>query len=104
LLAMRSIVDLAGLCDNVPPMLFSAAVVLLLSRQCLVRSYQTPATSATSISALIYTKVGWTLLFGYLFWGSLPEPLEWLGVLFILLSSWMIVFRVTPSARLGSVD
>jgi drug/metabolite transporter (DMT)-like permease len=44
------------------------------------------------------------LLFGYLFWGSLPEPLEWLGVLFILLSSWMIVFRVTPSARLGSVD
>jgi S-adenosylmethionine uptake transporter len=104
LLAMGSIVDLAGLWNKMTPMLFSSAVLLFLSRQCLVRSYQTPVTSATSISALIYTKVGWTLLFGYLFWGSLPEPLEWLGVLFILLSSWMIVFRVTPSARLGSVD
>ena len=104
LLAMGSIIDLADLWNKMTPMLFGSAVLLFLSRQCLVRSYQTPVTSATSISALIYTKVGWTLLFGYLFWGSLPEPLEWLGVLFILLSSWMIVFRVTPSARLGSVD
>jgi len=104
LLAMGSIIDIAGLWNKMTPMLFGSAVLLFLSRQCLVRSYQTPVTSATSISALIYTKVGWTLLFGYLFWGSLPEPLEWLGVLFILLSSWMIVFRVTPSARLGRVD
>ena len=104
LLAMGSIIDLADLWNKMTPMLFGSAVLLFLSRQCLVRSYQTPVTSATSISALIYTKVGWTLLFGYLFWGSLPEPLEWFGVLFILLSSWMIVFRVTPSARLGSVD
>jgi S-adenosylmethionine uptake transporter len=104
LLAMGSIIDIAGLWNKMTPMLFGSAVLLFLSRQCLVRSYQTPVTSATSISALIYTKVGWTLLFGYLFWGSLPEPLEWFGVLFILLSSWMIVFRVTPSARLGSVD
>ena len=104
LLAMGSIIDLADLWNKMTPMLFGSAVLLFLSRQCLVRSYQTPVTSATSISALIYTKVGWTLLFGYLFWGSLPEPLEWLGVLFILLSSWMIVFRVTPSAKLGRVD
>ena len=104
LLAMGYIVDLAGLWDKMTPMLFSAAVLLFLSRQCLVRSYQAPVTSATSISALIYTKLGWTLLFGYLFWGSLPEPLEWLGVLLIILSSWLIVFRVTPPTRLGSVD
>jgi S-adenosylmethionine uptake transporter len=104
LLAMGSIIDLAGLWNKMTPMLFSSAVLLFLSRQCLVRSYQTPVTSATLISALIYTKVGWTLLFGYLFWDSLPEPLEWLGVLLILLSSWMIVFRVTPSARLESRD
>jgi len=102
LLVMGSIIDLAGLWNKMP-MLFSSAVLLFLSRQCLVRSYQTPVTSATSISALIYTKLGWTLLFGYLFWGSLPEPLEWLGVLLIILSSWMIVFRVTPPTRLGSV-
>ena len=104
LLVMGSIIDLAGLWNKMTPMLFSAAVLLFLSRQCLVRSYQAPVTSATSISALIYTKVGWTLLFGYWFWGSLPEPLEWLGVLLIILSSWLIVFRVTPSTRLGSVD
>ena len=104
LLAMGSIIDLADLWNKMTPMLFGSAVLLFLYRQCLVRSYQTPVTSATSISALIYTKVGWTLLFGYLLWGSLPEPLEWLGVLFILLSSWMIVFRVTPSTRLESGD
>ena len=104
LLVMGSIIDLAGLWNKMTPMLFSSAVLLFLSRQCLVRSYQTPVTSATSISALIYTKLGWTLLFGYWFWGSLPEPLEWLGVLLIILSSWLIVFRVTPSTRLGSVD
>ena len=104
LLAMGYIVDLAGLWDKMTPMLFSAAVLLFLSRQCLVRSYQAPVTSATSISALIYTKVGWTFLFGYWFWGILPEPLEWLGVLLIILSSCIIVFRVTPSTRLGRVD
>jgi drug/metabolite transporter (DMT)-like permease len=104
LLAMGYIVDLAGLWDKMTPMLFSAAVLLFLSRQCLVRSYQTTVTSATSISALIYTKVGWTLLFGYWFWGIIPEPLERLGVLLIILSSWMIIFRVTPSTRLKSVD
>ena len=104
LLEMGFIIDLADLWSKITPMLFSSAVLLFLSRQCLVRSYQTPVTSATSISALIYTKVGWTYLIGYWFWGNLPEPLEWLGGLLILLSSWMIVFRVTPPTRLGSVD
>ena len=58
LLAMGSIIDIAGLWNKMTPMLFGSAVLLFLSRQCLVRSYQTPVTSATSISALIYTKVG----------------------------------------------
>jgi len=98
---MGSTIDLADLWDKITPLLFSSAVLLFLSRQCLVRSYQTTATSATSISTLIYTKVGWTLLFGYLFWGILPEPLEWLGILLIIFSSWMIVFRGTPSSRSG---
>ena len=98
---MGSTIDLADLWDKITPLLFSSAVLLFLSRQCLVRSYQTTATSATSISTLIYTKVGWTFLFGYWFWGNLPEPLEWLGVLLILLSSWMIVFRGAPSSRSG---
>jgi len=101
LVAMGSIIDLAGLWNKMTPLLFSSAVLLFLSRQCLVRSYQTTVTSATSISALIYTKVGWILLFGYLFWGNLPEPLEWLGILLIIFSSWMIVFRGTPSSRSG---
>jgi drug/metabolite transporter (DMT)-like permease len=99
LVAMGSTIDLADLWNKMTPLLFSSAVLLFLSRQCLVRSYQTTVTSATSISTLIYTKVGWTLLFGYLFWGNLPEPLEWLGILLIIFSSWMIVFRGTPSSR-----
>ena len=99
LVAMGSIIDFAVLWNKITPMLISAPVLLFLSRQCLVRSYQTADTSATSISAMIYTKLGWFLLFGYLFWDSLPEPLEWLGVILIILSSWMIVSRGTPSAN-----
>ncbi len=104
LVAMIFFIDFPYLWNKITPMLLSSAVLLFLSRQCLVRSYQAPVTSATSIAALIYTKLGWTLLFGYLFWGSLPEPLEWLGVLLIVLSSWIIVIRTTQSSRLGSMD
>ena len=97
LVAMIFFIDFAYLWNKITPMLLSSAVLLFLSRQCLVRSYQAPVTSATSIAALIYTKLGWTLLFGYLFWGSLPEPLEWFGVFLIIISSWIIVFRTTQS-------
>ena len=76
---------------NASPVILSSAILLFLSRQCLVRSYQAPVTKATSISALIYTKLAWTLLFGYWIWGSLPQPLEWLGVGFIIISSWLVV-------------
>ena len=104
LVAMIFFIDFAYLWNKITPMLLSSAVLLFLSRQCLVRSYQAPVTSATSIATLIYTKLGWTLLFSYLFWGILPEPLEWFGVLLIVLSSWIIVFRTTQSSRLGSMD
>ena len=104
LVAMIFFIDFAYLWNKITPMLLSSAVLLFLSRQCLVRSYQAPVTSATSIAALIYTKLGWTLLFGYLFWGSLPEPLEWFGVFLIVLSSWIIVFRTTRSSRLGIMN
>ena len=104
LVAMIFFIDFAYLWNKITPLLLSSAVLLFLSRQCLVRSYQAPVTSATSIAALIYTKLGWTLLFGYLFWDSLPEPLEWLGVFLIVLSSWIIIFRTTQSSRLGSMD
>ena len=97
LVAMIFFIDFAYLWNKITPMLLSSAVLLFFSRQCLVRSYQDPVTSATSIAALIYTKLGWTLLFGYLFWGSLPEPLEWFGVFLIIISSWIIVFRTTQS-------
>ena len=104
LVAMIFFIDFAYLWNKITPMLLSSAVLLFLSRQCLVRSYQAPVTSATSIAALIYTKLGWTLLFGYLFWGSLPEPLEWLGILLIVISSWIIVFRTTPYSKFRSMD
>ncbi len=104
LVAMIFFIDFAYLWNNITPMLLSSGVLLFFSRQCLVRSYQAPVTSATSIAALIYTKLGWTLLFGYLFWGTLPEPLEWFGVFLIVLSSWIIVFRTTQSSRLVSMD
>ena len=99
LLAMLFFIDLEYLWDRFTPMLLISAVLLFFSRQCLVRSYQASSTSATSISSLIYTKLGWTLLFGYLFWDSIPESLEWLGVILIIISSWMIVFHIEPSSR-----
>jgi len=104
LVAMLVFIDFAYLWNRITLMLLISAVLLFFSRQCLVRSYQTPVISATSVSALIYTKLGWTLLFGYVFWGSLPEPLEWLGVILIVISSWIIVFRTSPSSKFGSMD
>ena len=96
-LTMLFFIDLTYLWNRITPMLFISAILLFFSRQCLVRSYQNKDTSATSISTLIYTKLGWTLLFSYFFWGSLPEPLEWLGVILIIISSWIIVFRTSKS-------
>ena len=104
LAAMFFFIDLAFLWNRITPMLFFSGVLLFFSRQCLVRSYQSKVTSATSISALIYTKLGWTLLFSYVFWGTLPEPIEWLGVMLIIISSWIIVFRTTPSSKIGSIN
>ena len=104
LAAMFFFIDLAFLWNSITPMLFYSGVLLFFSRQCLVRSYQAKVTSATSISALIYTKLGWTLLFSYVFWGTLPEPIEWLGVMLIIISSWIIVFRTTPSSKIGSIN
>ena len=91
LLLMGAIIDPFEFWHNASPVILSSAILLFLSRQCLVRSYQAPVTKATSISALIYTKLAWTLLFGYWIWGSLPQPLEWLGVGFIIISSWLVV-------------
>jgi len=104
LVSMLFVIDLAYLWNRITPILFISAVLLFFSRQCLVRSYQAPVTSATSIAALIYTKLGWTLLFGYLFWGSLPEPLEWFGVLLIVISSWITVFSTSTSSKFRSMD
>ena len=104
LTGMLFFIDFAYLWNRITPMLFFSGVLLFFSRQCLVRSYQSKVTSATSISALIYTKLGWTLLFSYVFWGTLPEPLEWLGVMLIIISSWIIVFRTSPSSKIGSIN
>ena len=100
LLLMGGIIDHLELWLKATPALLSSAVLLFLSRQCLVRSYQAPVTKATSISALIYTKLGWTLLFGYWIWGSLPQPLEWFGVSLIILSSWLVVFGTSQKTKL----
>ncbi len=91
LISMGLIVDLEGLWQKITLILFSSAVLLFLSRQLLVRSYQNRSTTATSISSLIYTKLVWTLLFGYWFWNNLPKPIELIGVLFIIFSSILVI-------------
>ena len=98
LLSMGLIVDLYALWSKFSPILLSSAVLLFLSRQFLVRSYQNRSTTATSISSLIYTKLIWTLLFSYLFWSNLPKPIELLGVFLIVISSMLIVFPSSKSS------
>ncbi len=104
LLVMLYFIDLAYLWNRTTPMLLISAVLLFFSRQCLVRSYQAQGTSATSISSLIYTKLGWTLLFSYLFWGSLPKATEWIGVFLIVISCSIIVFSPKSSLRFRRMD
>ena len=84
LVSMGIILDLGILWEKITLILFSSALLLFLSRQFLVRSYQNRYTNATSISSLIYTKLIWTLIFGYWFWINLPNPIDLLGVLRVL--------------------
>ena len=104
LLVMLFFIDLNYLWNRITPMLLFSAVLLFFSRQCLVRSYQAQGSSATSISSLIYTKLGWTLLFSYIFWGSLPKTSDWIGVILIIISSWIIVFRPTSPSKFRKMD
>tara|TARA_Y100001970_G_C14202727_1_gene842109 strand:- start:282 stop:1163 length:882 start_codon:yes stop_codon:yes gene_type:complete len=91
LISMAIIVDLGGLWDKITLILFASGGLLFISRQLLVRSYQNRTTTATSISSLIYTKLLWTLLFGYWFWNNIPKPIELIGVLLIIFSSMLVI-------------
>ncbi len=93
LIAMGLMIDFQELWTRLELSFLSAAFLLFLSRQCLVRSYQAQDTTATSVAALIYTKLGWTLLFGFLIWGTVPAWSEWLGVLLIVAGSWVVLRR-----------
>ncbi len=93
LVAMGTLIDFSALWERFEWSFLSAAFLLFLSRQCLVRAYQAQDTTATSVAALIYTKLGWTLMFGFLIWGTVPTWREWLGVLFIVGGSWMVLRR-----------
>ena len=92
LLLMGVMINLDELWHKATLELLSSAVLLFMSRQCLVRSYQATITKASSVSALIYTKLAWALLFSYWIWGNLPTLMEWLGILLIISSSCLIVF------------
>lgn len=96
LLTMGAMIDFPALWEKFTPGFLTSALLLFLSRQCLVRSYQSSHTTATSIASLIYTKLGWTMLFGFLIWGTVPSWLEWFGVLMIIASSAMIARTRTP--------
>ena len=99
LVSMGIILDLGILWEKITLILFSSALLLFLSRQFLVRSYQNRYTNATSISSLIYTKLIWTLIFGYWFWNNLPKPIELIGVLLIITSSILVIFPSLKSSK-----
>ena len=85
------LIDLWSLLNRFHPGLFFAALLLFLSRQCLVRSYQSQETKAISIASLIYTKLIWLSFFGYWFWGIVPSLQDWCGLLLIVCGSWLII-------------
>jgi len=99
LVSMGIILDLGILWEKITLILFSSALLLFLSRQFLVRSYQNRYTNATSISSLIYTKLIWTLIFGYWFWNNLPKPIELLGVVLIITSSVLVISPSLKSSK-----
>ena len=99
LVSMAIILDLGILWEKITLILFSSALLLFLSRQFLVRSYQNRYTNATSISSLIYTKLIWTLIFGYWFWNNLPKPIELLGVVLIITSSVLVISPSLKSSK-----
>ncbi len=50
---------------------------------------------AATVAPMIYTALVWAMLFGYLFWGDVPDMTLILGSTFIVCSGLFIVYRET---------
>lgn len=47
----------------------------------------------TRVAPFDYTRIIWTLLIGYIFWGELPDVITWVGILIIVVCGLFIVTR-----------
>ena len=48
---------------------------------------------AIVVAPMFYTQIIWGVLFGYLFWGDLPQMTVLIGMPFIILSGLYIMYR-----------
>ena len=74
--------------------LFSSLGQLLMTTA--YRKDQAPAVAAASYSSVLLSAI-----FGYLFWGEIPQPLAWLGGGLIIAGGLLLVrsrFRISPPA------
>lgn len=64
---------------------------------CLAQAYR--MANAATVAPFEYTGLPMAILWGWLIWGELPDPIVWLGILLIMGSGLFVFFREKQKAR-----
>lgn len=64
---------------------------------CLAQAYR--MADAATVAPFEYTGLPMAILWGWLIWGELPDPIVWLGILLIMGSGLFVFFREKQKAR-----
>jgi drug/metabolite transporter (DMT)-like permease len=76
--------------------LFGLAIIALVVHTCTTMAYR--MASSMLIGALDYVRIIWAVLIGYVFVAEVPEPMDGLGILLIVLSG-LIVLKLNITKR-----
>ena len=68
---------------------FAVALFATLALYCVTQAMQ--SAKPAQVAPLDYSRMLWTLAIGYLFWGELPDPLTWVGIVIIMVCGIYIV-------------
>ncbi len=79
------------------PTWYDALILILLGigggvgQICITQAYR--FASAATVAPMIYSSLLWGILFGFIFWGEIPDAALWLGSSLIVGSGLYIVYR-----------
>ncbi len=81
-------------------MLGAAGLFLITGYQFMILSLR--ITEASVVAPFRYTSILWALLFGYIFWGDVPDPLAWVGIATLVGSGLYLLHRDRLGRRIAA--